>query len=225
MYLKVPSAYNYMNFWDCGAVAWNWEAYCDSTGHVTNKTGGYPAAQFDMGAAGDVPLNTWFHYAWSWNKATGEQKVYIDGSLVASVVNGNWVDPAARFNVGGGTGNWKYNGFMDEFYIFDKALTQDELTALTTNSMLGVLAADPAPYAGELVTTSSLDLTWTAPANVASPTYDVYLSTDPNLADSSRKIASNISATTYNYTLPTNGVKYYWKVDVIDGENVYSGVE
>ena len=222
MYVNVPQAYNYMNFWDCGAVFWNWEAYCDSTGHVTNKTGGYPAAQFDMGSSADAPLGDWYHYAWTWDKASGAQKVYINGLLVTNVTNTNWVAPGGQFNVGGGTGNWKFNGLMDEFYVFDKPLTGSQIENLINTSESGKVASNPYPYVGDVVINNQITLSWDAPSNIVSPVYDVYLS-DTEAFDPSDKITSGISTSTFDVNLTTNQ-DCYWKVVAFDGAESYESV-
>lgn len=64
-----------------------------------------------------------------------------------------------------------------------------------------------APANGTNITTSKVTLTWAA-ANGAA-TYDVYLGTTNNPAT---VVATNVSGTTYEYTLPANGNTYYWYV-------------
>ncbi|KAL4904182.1 hypothetical protein BDW74DRAFT_168602 [Aspergillus multicolor] len=66
----------------------------------------------------------------------------------------------------------------------------------------------------------SIMVSWRAPADVESPTYNIHLGTDPdNLAGSSEGLTEP--------TVVFGGLNkmdtYYWRVDVVDGETVYTG--
>ncbi len=79
-------------------------------------------------------IDKWFHIATTWSKDTSEWHIYKNGSLVASKV-------VAIFETSGSDGDvWigassipnlpKFTGKIDDVYIFNRALTQDEIKDL-----------------------------------------------------------------------------------------------
>lgn len=69
-------------------------------------------------------------------------------------------------------------------------------------------AAAAAPASGSFITNTSVTLSWTAATSAAS--YDLYLGTS---AIPTTLIASNLTGTNYNYTVPaTPNTTYYWYI-------------
>ncbi|MGZ8554540.1 MAG: hypothetical protein ACXWV8_14105, partial [Chitinophagaceae bacterium] len=69
-------------------------------------------------------------------------------------------------------------------------------------------ATHQGPLNGAFVTTSSVTLTWSSVSGATG--YDVYLGTTPS---PTTVIASNVTATNYNYSIPaTPNITYYWYV-------------
>ncbi|MCI9843929.1 LamG-like jellyroll fold domain-containing protein [Flavobacterium pectinovorum] len=100
-----------------------------------------------MGATGTY-LNTWTHYAFVWSTETDgykRMKCYINGQLVVSSSGYTAAATIEQFNtifsVGGGTstdGNLHpskyYTGNLDEFYIYNRAITDIEIMNIMGNS-------------------------------------------------------------------------------------------
>ncbi len=81
-------------------------------------------------------LNQWHHLVYITNSATGLGQVYIDGVFNSSR-NGNitsspqnWINNFLRFGMG--ASGESYNGSLDDIAIYNRALTQQEITALYT---------------------------------------------------------------------------------------------
>ena len=87
-----------------------------------------------------------------------------------------------------------------------------------------IRAMNPAPAYEENGVSTSADLSWEAPPDVTSPTYDVYLSTDPNLPTAGNQIANDITATTCDPGALNAASTYYWRVDVNSGSPVVGWV-
>lgn len=91
----------------------------------------------------------WHHVALTYDGTTKDRKFYIDGqdwggAKVADSINVT----AANFMIGYGVNSGFYKGYMDDIMIFDKALTLDEVKAVSRGF------AD-APTGGAKVTTAA----------------------------------------------------------------------
>jgi len=84
------------------------------------------------------PLNQWNHNVYIFDQAEQRIKLYLNGNLVTSILtnSSNFHKNIVQFCVGGGinAGNFdtttNYNAYMDEMYIFNRAITPSEITAL-----------------------------------------------------------------------------------------------
>jgi hypothetical protein len=94
----------------------------------------------DLVANVSVPVNQWAHLAATYNGSVA--KLYLNGNLVAQAAK-NWNTPNSiarlgHFNttvISTGTGtttvtNNYYNGDMDDFYIYSRELTAQEISVL-----------------------------------------------------------------------------------------------
>lgn len=91
--------------------------------------------------AGTVDWGNWVHYAGTYNRATGKITLYINGQQIAQVDKAADVDMASNWNGGARVGynvdnQRPFSGTMDEFYIFKRCLSANEI---------GQLAAVPEP--------------------------------------------------------------------------------
>lgn len=83
---------------------------------------------------------------------------------------------------------------------------------------LSPIAASPSPKDGEEMVATTTDLSWSAPLGYSPIGYDIYIGTDPNVANVSRQ---GWTSTTINpvidlgYSLDKNTV-YYWRVDTLE---------
>lgn len=76
-------------------------------------------------------INAWHHLTVSYNSATQTRKIYVDGinttaSTQAVTVNPNWY-AADPFRIGITTGNEYFNGKMENFIGYDRALSDAEV--------------------------------------------------------------------------------------------------
>ncbi|BBO17633.1 conserved hypothetical protein [Candidatus Brocadia pituitae] len=103
---------------------------------VTSKTSGGTKTQ--KYAIKDLITSTdkWFHVAGTYNKTTGEQKLYVDGQLVNTQIHpaGNTVVPyTATSNMAIGTLSWNYghmDGKVDDVQVYNRALNDQEILDL-----------------------------------------------------------------------------------------------
>ncbi|WKZ21454.1 MAG: Ig-like domain-containing protein [Candidatus Brocadiaceae baterium WH-1] len=106
---------------------------------------------------------SWYHVVGTYNKATGEQKLYIDGQLVNTQTHppGNVIVPLTdRHYMAIGTryATWGFfRGSIDEVYIFNRALSDQEVLSLfnptaspdtTPPEVIGTSPADGATGVG-----------------------------------------------------------------------------
>ncbi len=103
---------------------------------VTSKTSGGTKTQ--KYAIKDLITSTdkWFHVVGTYNKTTGEQKLYVDGQLVNTQIHpaGNTIVPyTATSNMAIGTLTWNYghmNGKVDEVHVYNRALSVGDVLSL-----------------------------------------------------------------------------------------------
>ncbi|GAN31510.1 LamG-like jellyroll fold domain-containing protein [Candidatus Brocadia sinica] len=81
-------------------------------------------------------VGSWYHVAGTYNKATGEQKLYVNGQLVNTRIHpaGNTVVPLTWYSdmrIGHSmNGNGYFNGKIDGVKIYNRALTDQEVQDL-----------------------------------------------------------------------------------------------
>ncbi|MBP9751907.1 MAG: LamG domain-containing protein [Candidatus Moranbacteria bacterium] len=84
-------------------------------------------------SAQSVTDNAWHHVAFTRDTAAQKVRFYIDGSFDSEI---SYTDTGAIDTSGasshriGGTGSYYFNGSIDEVRVFNRALTQTEITAL-----------------------------------------------------------------------------------------------
>ena len=86
---------------------------------------------FDI-RAGSVTWNEWLHFAGTYDKTSGKAALYINGDLVREIDVARPVDIAGDWDLGARIGNTidgtrPFTGLMDEFRVFTRALSQDEI--------------------------------------------------------------------------------------------------
>jgi len=87
---------------------------------------------------GTVTWDEWTHYAGTYDKATGKVTLYINGEVIAESDALADVDIAGDWDVGARVGynidNARpFTGVMDDFSIWRKVLTQDEIKDVMNN--------------------------------------------------------------------------------------------
>jgi len=105
---------------------------------------------------GALEVDRWYHFAATWDSATGEASFYQDGTLVqskngAGTITVNTVSLLIGQRTGGCTGN--FSGTIDEVAVFNASLTEDDVADIMTEGLseaLGMAAVSPS---GKLATT------------------------------------------------------------------------
>jgi hypothetical protein len=71
-------------------------------------------------------FNSWTHFAMTYNYSTGNWTIYRNGTSVGSTSYSNPIAMNNEFHIGEGWGNYFY-GTIDEFAIFNRGLTSEEV--------------------------------------------------------------------------------------------------
>ncbi|MBP8305053.1 MAG: hypothetical protein KBE04_13115, partial [Phycisphaerae bacterium] len=188
----------------------------------------------NTGAAGESQLSSsgglaagWHHMAVVMDGAGQEMRLYVDDELIDAdttqvlpadlgVTTQNWL---GRSQAGDYT--W-FIGFLDDFRIYDKALTQGEIGRVMEGDPR--FAWDPSPANGRLTDSrEALPLTWSAGDGATA--HAVYLGTDANAvvratpSDTTGIYRGQQAGTAYT---PPEGVAwgqtYTWRVDELQGD-------
>ncbi len=135
-------------------------------------------------------------------------------------------DNASDLYIGGNPGGlsgWSwYTGLVDDVYIFNQALTDEEIKEAMQGPVQPQLASGPRPSCGATDVPRDTAFRWTAGRFAV--THDVYLGktfTDVNNASRAKPAGVLVSRgqTATTYTPPTIldfGQIYYWRVDEIN---------
>ena len=185
---------------------------------------------------GTVEYGAWHHMALTWELVPGEYgggAMYIDGELVAEYGN-DFVEAApgveAADNWGGGArmgrdvdDSWQFNGLLDEFCIFKRALSPDEVKKL----MQGIetpIAYSPTPADGSILTDTWVTLGWHEGDSAVS--HDVYMGDnyDDVANGAGDTFRGNQDINFYiagfpGYAYPDGlvpGTTYYWRIDEVN---------
>jgi len=130
--------YDFQTIFDNSAHGDHWECWIYASGVLQVRTSRRP----DNTNVGTMPFdlntlrgsNSWYHIAYVWDRGLGQTQLYVDGVFRASAdLNSHWwTDPHPTLHLGGGNpGNTKGNGIWDEVRVYDRALTDAEIAALT----------------------------------------------------------------------------------------------
>jgi hypothetical protein len=204
--------------------------------HVGDADNKYIVNAFE----GTVEYGVWHHMALTWELVPGEYgggAMYIDGELVAEYGNqfveaqpgvlaaDNW----GSVNHGGARlgqdvdDSWQYNGLLDDFFIFKRALTPAEVKKL----MQGIgtpVAFGPTPADGAIHTDTWANLNW-YPGDFAA-SHDVYFSDSFEDVNKGTESAFQGNQTdTFivvgfpGFAYPDGlvpGTTYYWRIDEVN---------
>jgi hypothetical protein len=108
----------------------------EKTGTSTN------VALADLAVDATIVSNQWVHFAGTYDAAAKKLAIYINGTKIGEIATNG--DAMASDWCGGsrigctvdGGGIRQYIGDMDEFYLFNRALTQAEITKLATSTTI-----------------------------------------------------------------------------------------
>jgi hypothetical protein len=168
----------------------------------------------------------WHHVAVVINAATMNMQLYLDGVVVVTAAT-----QRLPSHLGSTTQNWLgrseygadayYSGALDDFRIYDRALTQSEIKLIMLGGGYGTAGgASPADKATDVPRDTMLS--W-APGTFAK-THDVYLGTTfADVNNASRTNAAGALASrgqdANSYDPPTVlglGKTYYWRIDEVN---------
>jgi len=205
-----------------GSIWW------DTSGVLEGSPGGYD--RVSKGVQADEYLEAWHHWAFVKNAETGRQEIYLDGWLwhsadgMTKLVKGAEV---TRFTIGAmgrrGFLMYFYVGLMDDFQLYNFALTEQEIQ----DAMLGViskeLALSPSPDDAAQDVLREVILEW-KPGEFAA-THNVYFGTSfdvVNEADIANALGVLVSQGQDANAFDPAGVldfgqTYYWRVDEVNG--------
>ena len=79
-----------------------------------------------------VPVNTWIHYAVTYDNATRTMTLYRNGSNVSSTTNSalSWSGSILKLGVGNFFGGFVFNGYIDNVRVYNRALTAGEIATV-----------------------------------------------------------------------------------------------
>ena len=100
--------------------------------------------------AGKLTANTYQHVAWTYDKASGADIIYLNGAIIAQTNFGSIVartkpDIYLGFRPAGPSAGLFYKGGMDEVSIYDRALTAAEVQTIYNAGSGGKCQAPAAP--------------------------------------------------------------------------------
>jgi len=180
--------------------------------------------------AGSVTWGEWLHYAGTYDKESGKAILYINGQVVSEVdlpsgtdIAGDWGDGArVGLNIDSAR---PFTGLMDDFYLFNRALSQSELKQV----MYGEgwpYAFSPSPADGTTNLGTSVRLDWSP--GVSATSHDVYLGENfDDVNEGAEGTFYGNQTSTYfiagraGFAYPQGlvpGTTYYWRIDEIEAD-------
>ena len=176
-----------------------------------------------------MQVGTWYHIAGVYSQSDGTIRTYVNGVLdreaaatqVLGVSPGNFYIGCEPYN----TGAYHFNGVMDDFRLYSRALTEPEINGV----MMGggaeyPYASSPSPADGALHADTWVTLSWRAGDFAAS--HDVYLSdtfddVNDGIGDALRGNQTNafFVAGFPGFAYPDGlvpGTTYYWRIDEVN---------
>ena len=99
---------------------------------------------FEINPGPVIEANKWVHFAGTYDSDSGDIKTYIDGKETHSGKGNGKM--SAEWGVSAGIGQHKnarwYEGLLDEYYLFGRALSEDEINQVKGGDFLDVAPAD-----------------------------------------------------------------------------------
>src|SRR5262249_600897 len=89
---------------------------------------------------GSIPLNTWTHVAMTFDAASGQFTLYVNGRQVASATSPGVITATSRNVLIGREDSFlprPFNGLIDEVAIYSRALSASEIQGIYSAATLG----------------------------------------------------------------------------------------
>ncbi|MHC4628313.1 MAG: LamG domain-containing protein, partial [Planctomycetota bacterium] len=215
-----------------------------ASGHIPWSNGnvywdtGYDGSAYDRLFTALPPefhKGAWVHWAFTKDGDAGEQKIYINGELFHEGTG--YTRPMTGVNVfvigcrGTGGRDQNYVGTIDDFRLYNRALTPEDIAVVMTGAGAGFpLALGPDPEDGAMIEATWANLSW-RPGSF-SVSHDVYLGTnfdDVNGGAAETFIGNQASTTLIvgfaGFPVPDGlvpGTTYYWRIDEVNDANAAS---
>lgn len=129
LWFQPTMLYNYNSILDNSGDGNDWEMWVYGSGEFAGRIQtGYVRGYF-------MEAQNWYHIVMTWergsdNPAVVDQLLYMNGEFVTSNQS-EWVDPGSTVFLGGGhRDNEDCNGILDDFRVYDRALSAEEVKAL-----------------------------------------------------------------------------------------------
>jgi len=194
-------------------------------GNVYFDTGGPGYDRISQAADPADFAGTWTHWGFVKNADTGDQQIYINGVLWHSGTGmTNTMEGVTKFTIGTKPSlaeGW-YQGMIDDFQLYNHALTEAEIVAAMEGLGAGELAGNPSPGDAVADVLRDVVLEW-APGEFAAK-HDVYFGTaanDVNDADRANPngvlVSQGQAGASYDAGVLDFGQTYYWRVDEVNG--------
>ncbi len=168
----------------------------------------------------------WHHYVTTFDGTSA--KMYVDGALRTTVAKPNWNTTSSNFFIGGNSyGGSSFTGSVDDLVIYDRALTDTEVTNLfNTNNI--TLPVNLISYTAKTQNNTAV-LNWKTASEINNSHFTVAKSTDgTNFKEIAKVNAKSANGADYFYTdyNTTNGTNYYRLTQVdLDGKTTDLGVK
>ena len=127
------------------------------------------------------------------------------------------------FSVTGLTGGTTYYFVVDAVDAANNLSGDSNETSATTSTPTPGGIGPPAGLSAKVVSSSEVDLSWTAPSGSPPAGYDVYEGTSSGGESNNPVNSDPITGTTFSVTGLTGGTTYYFVVDAVDAANNLSG--
>jgi len=101
--------------------------------HGTNNEFYIPGAEYFLNSRLAINLNEWSHLILTYNGNGSTAKLYVDSNLYHVNVQSGAVDMGALDDFNVGSSSSSFDGSIDNVMIFDRVLSQDEMTAIYEN--------------------------------------------------------------------------------------------
>ena len=170
-----------------------------------------------------LPTGQWVHLVFRKN-SSGTQ-VFIDGVLAGTTTN-SVAFPRRQIGAGGTGQSDQLIAFLDEAVVFNRALTDQQIAdhceAITGSS---TTAHNPSPPSDATNVPATTAFGWDPPITAPVDSYTLYYrASDADFPAAGTAVITDLSVATYT---PPRGLDYattyYWRVDVLSGEEPYTG--
>ena len=161
-----------------------------------------------------LPVSTWSHLAITYDGST--VRLYLNGAMVDSVAHTGLITSSTNaLTLGSDPFYGQYfNGLIDEVRIYNKALTAAQIQS-DMNTAVGVVPSTPTNLTATAVSTTQVNLTWSASTDSAGVTgYRVERCQSAGCTNFTQIAAP--TGTAYSDTGLTPGTTYVYRVRAVD---------